>query len=146
MKYEVVRLEEKTVVGLGASTGNADPNMSEIISNLWKNLYQPGLYNSINNRINTYAIGLYSDYTKDQYHVLAGFEVSKAENKELTVKTIPAGNYAKFSIHGNMVTAVSEAWNEIWNMDLERTFTGDFEEYLNDDWENADILIYVAIK
>ncbi len=28
---------------------------------------------------------------------------------------------------------------EIWQTDLDRAFTGDFEEYLNSDWENADI-------
>jgi len=35
---------------------------------------------------------------------------------------------------------------EIWKMDLKRSFTGDFEEYLNCDWENADIEIYIALK
>jgi predicted transcriptional regulator YdeE len=45
-----------------------------------------------------------------------------------------------------MEKAVAEAWEEIWKMDLERSFTGDFEEYLNSDWENADIDIYIALK
>ncbi len=42
--------------------------------------------------------------------------------------------------------AVAEAWQTIWGMDLDRSFTGDFEEYLNSDWENADIDIYIALK
>lgn len=45
-----------------------------------------------------------------------------------------------------METAVRNAWEKIWDMDLDRTFTGDFEEYLNDDYNHADINLYVAIK
>ena len=109
-------------------------------------LHYGGVNATIKNKINEYAIGLYSDYSKDQYCVTAGNEVSKPENDELTVKIIPAGRYAKFSVHGHMEKAVAQAWGEIWKMDLNRSFTGDFEEYLNSDWENGDIDIYIAIK
>ena len=146
MNYEIVTLAEKTVVGVSAVTGNNDPKMGEVISGLWEKLYQGGVNPTIKNKVNDHAIGLYSDYTEDQYCVTAGNEVSKAENHELTVKTIPAGRYAKFSVHGHMVTAVAEAWGEIWKLDLDRSFTGDFEEYLNSDWEEADIDIYIALK
>lgn len=146
MKYEIVNLEEKIVVGVSAITGNGDPKMGEVIGGLWVKLYQDGINATIKNKVNEYAIGLYSDYTNDQYCVTAGNEVSKVENAELTVKRIPAGRYAKFSIHGHMEKAVAEAWGEIWKMELTRSFTGDFEEYLNSDWENADIDIYVALK
>ncbi|SMP65169.1 GyrI-like domain-containing protein [Anoxynatronum buryatiense] len=146
MNYQIVTLAEKTVVGVSAVTGNNDPKMGEIISGLWEKLYQGGVNATIKNKVNDHAIGLYSDYTEDQYCVTAGNEVSKAANDELTVKTIPAGKYAKFSVHGHMVTAVAEAWGEIWKLDLDRSFTGDFEEYLNSDWEEADIDIYIALK
>lgn len=146
MNYEIVNLEQKTVVGVSAITGNADPKMGEITSKLWEKLYQGGVNTAIKNKINEYAIGLYSDYSNDQYCVTAGNEVSKAENDELTVKMIPAGKYVKFSVHGHMEKAVAEAWDKIWKMDLDRSFTGDFEEYLNSDWENADIDIYIALN
>lgn len=146
MNYEIVNSEQKTVVGVSAITSNADSKMGEVISGLWEKLYQGGVNAAIKNKINEYAIGLYSDYSNDQYCVTAGNEVSKPENDELIVKIIPAGKYAKFSVHGHMVKAVAEAWGEIWKMDLDRSFTGDFEEYLNSDWENADIDIYIALK
>ena len=146
MKYDIVTLEEKTVVGVSGVTSHNDPQMSDMIRGLWEKLYPGGVSATINNKINEHAIGLYSDYSGDQYSVTAGNEVSKAENDELTVKTIPAGTYAKFSVHGHMVDAVVKAWEEIWKMDLDRRFTGDFEEYLNSDWEEADIDIYIALK
>lgn len=146
MNYEVVNLEQKIVVGVSSTTSNDDPKMGEIIGGLWEQLYQGGVNARIKNKVNEYAIGLYSDYTADNYCVTAGNEVSKAENDDLTVKIIPAGKYAKFSVHGDMVKAVEEAWGAIWQMNLDRSFTGDFEEYLNSDWANSDIDIYIALK
>lgn len=146
MNYEIVNLKEKVVVGVSAVTSNADPKMGEVISGLWEKLYQDGVNAAIKNKVNEYAIGLYSDYLNNQYCVTAGNEVSKPENEDLSVKIIPAGKYAKFSIHGHMEKAVAAAWEEICKLDLERSFTGDFEEYLNSDWENADIDIYIALK
>lgn len=146
MNYKIVNLEQKIVVGVSAITSNSNPKMGEVIAGLWVKLYEGGVHSIIKNKVNEYAIGLYSDYSNDQYCVTAGNEVSKADNDQLTVKIIPAGKYAKFSIHGHMEKAVAKAWGEIWQMDLNRSFTGDFEEYLNSDWENADIDIYIALK
>ncbi|QSX05096.1 AraC family transcriptional regulator [Sedimentibacter sp. zth1] len=146
MNYEIVELKEKIVVGVSAKTSNSDPNMCMLIGGLWEKLYQGGLNAVIKNKANEYAIGLYSDYEGDSYCVTAGNEVLKAENDDLSVKIIPAGKYAKFSVHGHMEKAVANAWEEIWKMDLNRSYTGDFEEYLNADFDNADIDIYIALK
>ena len=143
MNYEIVELKEKTIAGFAARTSNEDPQMGAIIGDLWKQLYTPENTEKIQNRVNAYAIGLYSDYDKEGYQVTAGFEVSDAESGNgFTVKTIPAGRYAKFSVHGDMIEAVTNSWKEIWETPLDRTFTGDFEEYLSQE----DIDIYIAIK
>ena len=143
MNYEIVELKEKTIVGFAARTGNEDPQMGAIIGDLWKQLYTPENTEKIQNRVNAYAIGLYSDYDKEGYQVTVGFEVSDAESGNgFAVKNIPAGRYAKFSVHGDMIEAVANSWKEIWETPLDRTFTGDFEEYLSQE----DIDIYIAIK
>jgi hypothetical protein len=38
------------------------------------------------------------------------------------------------------------AWGENWKMDLDRSFTGDFEKYLTGDAENCDINIFIALR
>jgi len=146
MDYEIVNLEQKTIIGISAITSNTDPEMGKIIGGLWESLYKGGVNEVIKNKSNEHAIGLYSDYSADGYTVTAGNEVTKVENEGLAVKIIPAGRYAKFSIHGHMEKAVAEVWGEIWKMNLDRSFTGDFEEYLNDSLENADIDIFIALK
>ncbi len=146
MNYEIVNLEEKIIVGISTETSNEDPKMGEKINKLWVELYQGGVNATIKNKVNDYAVGLYSDYTEKGYIATAGNQVAKSENNELTTKVIPAGRYAKFSVHGHIEKAVAQAWGEIWNMDLARSFTGDFEEYIKYDIENADIDIYIALK
>lgn len=146
MNYEIVNLKEKIIVGVSTETSNEDPHMGEKIGKLWVELYQDGINEKIKNKVNDYAIGLYSDYTENSYTVTAGNEVIRSENDEFITKVIPAGRYAKFSVHGLMDKEVAKAWGEIWSMDLDRSFTGDFEEYLNSDFENADIDIYIALK
>lgn len=147
MNYEIVTLEEKIVVGAAAQTGNQEPDMQQVIGGLWGQLYG-GIIGNIRERANEYAIGLYSDYndSKDNYTVTVGCEVKENKNPELAVKVIPAGRYAKFSIHGDMVKAVADTWQEIWSTDLKRTYTGDFEEYVSHDGNEADINIYIAVE
>ena len=146
MNYKIVELEEKIVVGVNAITSNDDPEMGRVIGGLWEKLYQGGINEKIKNRINEHAIGLYSDYSDNKYEVTVGNEVSKVDNNECAVKTIPAGRYARFSIIGYVQKAVEAAWNEIWNMDLDRSYVADFEEYLNSDYDNAKIDIYISLK
>ncbi len=43
---------------------------------------------------------------------------------------------------------VGQAWQEIWNMDLKRKYTYDFEDYQNnsEDMQNQEIHIYIALE
>ena len=91
MEYEIVNLDKKIVVGVGAYTSNDDPNMGQVIGDLWTKFFQEGICNTIQNRVNEYAIGLYSDYTQQGYHVLTGVEVSELNNSNLESRVIPEG-------------------------------------------------------
>lgn len=144
MKYEIVEMKEKVIVGYTGRTSNKSPDMQSVIADLWKQLYMPKCVETISNRTNEYAIGLYSNYEGEEFDVTAGFEVSKMpdENSSFSVKVIPAGKYAKFSVHGDMIKEVANSWEEIWQTPLNRTFTGDFEEYTS----MTDIDIYIAVK
>ncbi len=148
MNYEIVNLEEKIIVGLTGRTGNNDPDCQKIIGGLWQDFMGKGIAESLKNKANPYCVGLYSnyDFVNNAYDVTVGAEVSQNGNPELSAKTIPAGKYAVFSIKGDVVKAVSAAWDEIWAMPLERTYTADFEEYLSNENGVADVKIYIALK
>lgn len=124
--------------------------MGAVIGGLWNHFYNEGIYAAIPDKKSEKALGIYTDYEsneKSDYTVLAAYETSKApQSGEYTVCKIPAGRYAKFVVRGDMVQAVAAAWQEIWKMDLPRTFQCDFEEYQNDSMEQAEIHIYVGLK
>ena len=77
MDYELVTLNEKTVVGLCARTSNRSPDMGAVIGGLWQTYYQGGIYPQISGKKNGKALGIYSDYTgpdKSEYKVTVGCE------------------------------------------------------------------------
>lgn len=152
MKYEVVTLSEKTVAGLKTRTSNADPTMTKTIGGLWQKFFTEGVYQSIPNKQNAHSIGLYTNYETNAhgaYDVMVCCEISSTENLPATINAqkIPAGNYAKFIVHGDVQKAVSEFWTKLWSMDLDRKYSCDFEEYQSScDMSNAEIHIYISLK
>lgn len=153
MEYEIVMLEEKKVIGLERRTSNQDPRMQEVIGGLWQQLYGQGCYGQIQDKSNDRSIGLYSDYenqAEGAYSVTVGCEVKAVPaliTEPFVLKIIPAGRYARFEIYGDEVEAVGQLWNEIWQLPLERTFTGDFEEYYPvEEGKEPKICVYVAVR
>lgn len=151
MEYEIVTLEKKTVVGLTARTNNTSPDMGAVIGGLWQKFYVDKVYDSICNKRDGKALGIYTDYAgdeKDDYTIMTGCEVSKAEEipPEAAVKHIPAGKYARFVVKGELHKSVGAFWQKLWQMELDRAFTADFEEYQNSDPEHTEIHIYISLK
>ena len=72
-------------------------------------------------------------------------EIGVQISEEIESIIIPKGKYAKFVITGDVQNSVGQAWQEIWNIDLKRKYTCDFEEYQDDKMDNADIHIYVGL-
>ena len=153
MKYEIVELEQKVVEGIEVKTTNENGKSMQDIANMWQTFFTQGIYDKIENKVNGKTIGLYTDYEKDYtkpYNFAVCTEVSK-KSKDMenrVVKVIPKGKYAKFVIHGDVQNAVGQAWQEIWNMNLNRKYTCDFEEYQNnsEDMQNQEIHIYIGIE
>lgn len=150
MTYEIVKLAEKTVAGLTARTNNASPDMGIIIGSLWQRYFGGGIYPAISGKINDKTLGIYTDYESDEtgdYTIMVACETSETRQADdITVRVIPAGCYAKFIVRGNQQQAVAAFWMELWQMDLPRTFVCDFEEYQNNQVEDAEIHIYIGMK
>ena len=147
MKYVIVELEEKIVEGIAIKTSNQDAKSIQDIGETWQKLFVNGIYEKIQNKVNNKTIGLYTEYEGDYtkpYTFVAGAEVS---SKTDNCKIIKKGKYAKFVITGDVQNSVGQAWQEIWNMDLKRKYTCDFEEYQNnsEDMQKQEIHIYIAL-
>lgn len=153
MKYEIVNLSEKVVVGLMKETTNNNNQAVVDIGLLWQAFLGNGVYSELQNKINHKAIGLYTDYEGDftkPYKFFACCEVDKVDNVVLPIvkKTIESGKYAKFVISGHVQNSVCEFWSKLWKMNLDRKYASDFEEYQNnsDDMNNQEIHIYISVN
>lgn len=156
MNYEIVELKEKTVAVLTARTNNASPEMGQIIGGLWRKFYSAEIFPAIKNRADSYTLGIYTEYSSDEkgdYTAAVGCEITDAAElpSEMKIIKIPAGKYAEFSITGEMdtaeqLTALQRLWQELWSMELDRTYICDFEEYRSADPKFADIHVYIGLK
>ena len=117
MEYEIVTLKEKIAVGVSARTNNTSPDVGAVIGGLWNRFFNEGIYASIPDKVNEKALGIYTDYAgneKSDYTTVVACETSsEPQGDTYAVCRIPAGKYAKFVIHGDMVQAVAAAWQEI---------------------------------
>lgn len=153
MNYEIVNLKEKQVVGLVKETTNNSNKSVGDIKRLWEEFFIKGHYENIKNRKDNKSIGLYTDYQGDftkPYNFFCCCEVNKTDSIEnpLVNKTIPRGKYAKFIINGDVQNSVGKFWMELWQKNLDRKYSCDFEEYQNntEDMQNQEIHIYISIN
>jgi len=157
MKYEIIKIKEKTLVGLKARI-KEEKTAHDTIWNLWKDLYSEKGVKNVKNRKNGNLMGVYYNYSNEngfEYDCLTGCEVKNKIDEipeDMTRLEIPNGKYAKFVIFGNPVKAVGEFWYKFWEefgkeKSNIRNYTYDFEEYIaGNDYENTEIHIYISIK
>lgn len=141
MTYTIVELEERKVNGLKITTSNED---LKSISDLWQTfLSNPSQQTD---RINNKTIGLYINYEGD-YSLPYDF-LTCYESNHLPLLVIPKGKYAKFILTGNPQKVVGEFWTKLWNLNLNRAYIADFEEYQNNnnDINDQEIHIYISIN
>lgn len=146
VSYEVVELAARTVTGLAVHTANGAPDCSEKIGGLWSR-FMGGEGAALGYRPGSPCYGLYTHYTWDDdgYDAVVGCETDHCPEGCMRVE-IPAGKYAKFSFHGNVVADVARFWQEIWELPLQRAYRVDFEEYLNCDGQmQGDVNIYIGL-
>ena len=164
MKYEIVEISKKTLVGLKARI-KEEKTAHDTIWNLWKDLYSEKGVKNVKDRKNGNLMGVYYNYSNEngfEYDCLTGCEVKGIADEipENMIKIeIPEGKYAKFVIFGNPEKAVGEFWYKFWEefgkekSDI-RNYTYDFEEYITknnyeisgESYENMEIYIYISIK
>lgn len=154
MDYKIVELAEKNVVGITARTNNFSNEMGVVIGGTWKQFFNEA-YGNIPDKVNLYTLGIYTDYSSHEngdYTFMSACEAASESAKyPLEVRKIPAGRYAEFEIVGDMdvtvqLKEIQRLWQEIWTMNLARSFVCDFEEYRCAAPNRADILVYIGLK
>ena len=147
-------IQKFSIIGISVRTTNENGQSGEDIPALWNKFMTEGIAEKIPNKIDNALYCVYTEYEKDHtkpYTTILGCLVSSLDfiPAEMTGKTIEKAPYEKFTAKGNLQeNIVFNEWLKIWNSDLDRSFTSDFEIYGEkaQNPETAEVDIFIAIK
>lgn len=132
--YKKQEREGMTIIGIECRTSNESPTGSDEIVKVWQRFSQEDVASRIPNRTSQEVIALYCDYEGDftkPFSFVLGCPVASADSvpEGMVAKEIPKASYAVFNAKGEYPQSLIETWNKIWESDLDRSYTTDFEIY-----------------
>lgn len=132
---EIDHINSFQIIGMSVRTSNEDGQAATDIPALWHKFLSENGPQQIENKVDGTLYCVYTEYEKDHtkpYTTILGCRVDNGGTVPfgMVATTIASGNYMKKTAIGNLNEGiVFNAWNEIWNADLPRYFTSDFEVY-----------------
>jgi len=149
MDLPEISLGEIPLIGIEVRTNNTDPTA---IGELWQKFYANGIQDRVSDCIDSRLFGLYSHYESDHkgdYSFMIGCPVSDLENipQGMVGRMIPAQTYQVSRAEGALPDALIETWQTIWQSDIKRAYSYDFEIYDDRamDPAHAQIDVFVAL-
>ncbi|MCP1301805.1 GyrI-like domain-containing protein [Chryseobacterium sp. S0630] len=149
-----VKIEPFKVIGISVRTTNENGQAGKDIPVLWEKMISEDILNSIPNKIDNTIYSIYTDYEKDHtkpYTTVLGCQVENLDNipEGMVGYSFDGGDYLKFTTKGDLSKGlVINEWLKIWDMDLGRVFSADFEVY-GEKAQNpsgAEVDIFIAVK
>jgi predicted transcriptional regulator YdeE len=144
MKYDELREQGLTIMGIATRASNANPNA---IGELWNRFHTSGIRELFPARLNNDIYSVYFDYERDftaPYTVLIGYAVPFGTPipEDLQSATVPSGSYVVFDASGEQPASLIEAWSTVWTTPLDRKYDADFELHR----EDGTVAIYVGVR
>ncbi len=142
------------IIGISVRTSNQDNQAATDIPALWNQFISDNIMGKIPNKVDSEVYSIYTNYEGDHtqpYDTILGCKVSSLDDipKGMIGQAFEGGKVAKFTSKGNLEdNIIYKKWLDIWEMDLDRTFTADFEVYGQKslDRANAEVAIFIAIN
>ncbi len=147
-------MEPFKVIGISVRTTNENNQAAKDIPVLWENLMNEDILNRIHNKTDNTIYSIYTDYEKDHtkpYTTILGCKVENLDHipEGMVGKSFDGGDYIKFTTKGDLAKdLVINEWLKIWEMDMDRAFTADFEVYGEkaQNPSDAEVDIFIAVK
>jgi len=149
-----VTIKPFKIIGISVRTTNENGQSAKDIGALWNTFIAEGILDKIPNKIDNTIYSIYTDYESDYtkpYTTILGCKVSSIEEipTGMIAQTFDGGNYTKYVSKGDLTKGVVyQEWLKIWNSDLNRAYTTDFEVYGEkaQNPNDAEVEIFVALE
>ena len=148
------KIKKFSVIGISVRTTNENGQAGQDIPALWNQFMAEGIAAQIPNKMDASICCIYTEYEKDHtkpYTTILGCKVENLDTipNNMVGKTFDEATYTKHIAKGNILQGmVFGEWTKIWNSNLDRAFTADFEVYGEraQNPEDAEVDIFVAVK
>ena len=142
MKTEIIEQEGFYIVGISVRTSNQNGQSKKDIDELWFKFMDDNLIKHIPDRASNDVYCVYTDYETDhtgKYTAVLGCKVNSLINinNSFTAVAISAGKYQVYSLKNKLSEVISAAWQQIWESDINRKYTADFDLYCSGANENG---------
>ena len=150
MSYIIEKQGTKFFIGLELRTNNEECSYAMPLHK--EKFFNDNIPAKIPNRIDDNILALYTDYEGDYskpYSWILGCEVSNLDEipEGLVGKVIPESKYAVFTTQGEFPQGLITAWGVVWQSNISRSYTTDFELYRSDfhPITNPEVKINISI-
>lgn len=142
------------VIGISVRTTNENQQAAKDIPALWQRFISENMAEQIPNKLSKEVYAVYTDYELDYtkpYTTIIGCKVSEIGNipEGFMSKKIEAPNYKTYVAKGSLTeNIVYNKWLEIWDEDINRAYTSDYEVYGTKalDPTNAEVEIFIGLN
>lgn len=152
MKYETTNLPMFYIAGISIRTINKDGQAGQDIGALWQQFTQGNFADKLEDKEGNELYCVYTDYESDHndyYTAILGCKVTSIEYlpEGFVGKAIPAAKYRVYDPKGKFPESIGATWQHIWQDEINRTYTSDFDVYnLNEKgFEHTEFKVYVAV-
>lgn len=151
---KTIQTEPFYVIGISVRTTNENGQGIKDIGGLWGQFFSQQVLEAIPNKVDNVIYSIYTEYESDHtrpYTTIIGCRVEHLNEIPSGMKgiRIEGGTYTQLSARGDMQQGfVGSKWYEIWNSDLNRAYTADYEVYGEKAHNPADAEVdfLIAIK
>ena len=142
------------LIGISVRTTNENNQAAKDIEVLWHRFMQEQCLANIPNKVDDTVYAVYTEYEGDHtkpYTTFIGCKVSSTDQipEGMSSVMIEGGDYVMSSARGNLADGfIVKEWMKIWNTDLDRAYTADFEVYApqEQDISNLGVDFYIALN
>jgi predicted transcriptional regulator YdeE len=154
LDMQQLSIEPFKLIGISVRTTNEGGQAATDIAELWGRFMAEKLADKIPNKVDDTVYSLYTDYESDHtgpYTALLGCRVETLEDvpEGMSGRSFSGGNYVKLMAKGDLTRGlIVNKWSQIWELDLDRAFTADFEVFGEkaQDPTNAEVDFLIAVQ
>ena len=149
-----VKIEPFNLVGLAIRTTNENGQAAQEIADLWGRFMGENILEKIPNKVDNTIYSLYTEYDSDHtkpYTTILGCKVENLDNvpEGMKGKSFTGGDYIKMTAKGDLMQGlVANQWYKIWEMDIDRAYSADFEVFGEkaQNPSDAEVDFLIAVK